>query len=248
MPATKPMTSAAHGSTKAHGAVIATRPASAPLPICETSSVLKITIEPMVAPMTPAAAARFVLTATSAKFALMALRNEPGLKPIQPTQRISTPRIMSGMEWPGIGTALPSRNFPMRGPSTSVPASAPQSALEVDDRRSGEVLEAVLQQPAAAPRPVGHDRVDHAGEDDGEDDVADELRAVEHGAEDDRQRDRAEDHLEEEGDLELRVAVRQRRVVVRRVVVVHEPAAVAHEVVAGAEARWRNRSPRTSGG
>ena len=28
------------------------------------------------------------------------------------------------MEWPGIGTAFPSRNFPMRGPSRSVPASA----------------------------------------------------------------------------------------------------------------------------
>ncbi len=98
MPAMKPMTTAAHGSTKAHGAVIATRPARAPLPICDTSSVLKVMSEPMVAPMTPAAAARLVLTATSAKFTPIAFRNEPGLKPIQPTHRMITPRIMSGME------------------------------------------------------------------------------------------------------------------------------------------------------
>ena len=77
-----------------------------------------------VAPMMPAQAARLVLTATSAKLTPIAFRNEPGLKPIQPTHRMITPRIISGIEWPGIGTAFPSRNFPMRGPSTSAPASA----------------------------------------------------------------------------------------------------------------------------
>ena len=74
--------------------------------------------------MTPAAAARLVLTATSAKLAPMALRNEPGLKPIQPTHRMITPRIMSGIECPGIGTAFPSRNFPMRGPEHQRPGGA----------------------------------------------------------------------------------------------------------------------------
>ena len=94
------------------------------MPICDTSSVLKSSSALTVAPMTPAAAARLVLTATSAKLAPMALRNEPGLKPIQPTHRMMTPRIMSGIEWPGIGTDFPSRNLPMRGPSRSAPAAA----------------------------------------------------------------------------------------------------------------------------
>ena len=78
----------------------------------------------MVAPMTPAAAARLVLTATSAKLAPMAFRNEPGLKPIQPTHRMITPRIIERDRVAGDRHGLPVRNFPMRGPSKSAPASA----------------------------------------------------------------------------------------------------------------------------
>ena len=94
----------------------------------------------MIAPSTPAAAARFVVTAMSAKRAPTAPSVEPGLKPNQPNHRISTPRIASGMEWPGIGWALPfASNLPMRAPSRSVPASAavaPQRCTTVEPAKS----------------------------------------------------------------------------------------------------------------
>src|SRR5215210_1763644 len=55
-------------------------------------------------------------------------------------------------------------------------------AGEVDDRRAREVLHAELCQPAAAPDPVSHQRVDQAGEDDGEDHVDCELGPLQHRA------------------------------------------------------------------
>src|ERR687898_1920643 len=48
-------------------------------------------------------------------------------------------------------------------------------AREVDDRRACEILHAEFGQPAAAPDPVTHHRVDQTSEDDGEDDVDREL-------------------------------------------------------------------------
>ena len=48
--------------------------------------------------MTPAAAARFVTRAISAKRLPIAPSVEPGLNPNQPSHRISTPRPTSGME------------------------------------------------------------------------------------------------------------------------------------------------------
>ena len=94
----------------------------------------------MIAPSTPADAARLVVTAMSAKRAPTAPSVEPGLKPNQPNQRIRTPSTASGIEWPGIGCGLPfASNLPMRAPSMSVPASAalaPQRWTTVEPAKS----------------------------------------------------------------------------------------------------------------
>ena len=64
MPETKPITIAAQGATKAHAAVIATSAAIAPFSIIERSGFLTTIQDVMTAPSTPAAAARFVFSAT----------------------------------------------------------------------------------------------------------------------------------------------------------------------------------------
>ena len=82
------------------------------------------------APSTPAAAARLVTTATSAKRPPIAPRVEPALKPNQPNQSTSTARPTSGMLWPGITLGLPSLPYlPCRGPSSSSAASAPVAPI-----------------------------------------------------------------------------------------------------------------------
>src|SRR5215208_1633723 len=53
---------------------------------------------------------------------------------------------------------------------------------EVDDRRACEVLHAELGQPATAPDPVSHHRVDQTREDEGEDHVDRELGPLQHRA------------------------------------------------------------------
>ena len=58
------MTIAAHGATNAHAAVIATRAATAPFSIIERSGFLMTIHDVSTAPSTPAAAARFVFSAT----------------------------------------------------------------------------------------------------------------------------------------------------------------------------------------
>ncbi len=72
-----------------------------------------------------------------------------------------------------------------------------ESALVVHDRRAGEVLHALGEQPAVrAPDPVGRDRVDER-EVDAEDEVDVELRPLRHRPPDDRQRDAGEHDLEQ---------------------------------------------------
>jgi hypothetical protein len=125
-PATKPMIGAAQNSTKPDGAVMATSAAIAPLPIMPTSRLLVSTLAAIAAPTTPAAAARFVTTTTSAKRLPSVPSVEPGLKPNQPSQRISTPMPNSGIEWPGIARGRPPASYlPSRGPSSSSAARPP---------------------------------------------------------------------------------------------------------------------------
>src|SRR5918998_4859147 len=118
------MTGAAHCSTYPQGAVIATRPAIAPLPAMPTSSDLVLSQTIASAPTTPAAAASCVLSATSAKATPSVVKVEPALNPYQPTQRMTTPRPTSGIECPGIARGRPSLPYlPERDPSSSSAAS-----------------------------------------------------------------------------------------------------------------------------
>ena len=63
-PATRPITIAAHGATKPHAAVIATSAAITPFSIIERSGFLSTIQAVTIPPSAPAAAARFVVSAT----------------------------------------------------------------------------------------------------------------------------------------------------------------------------------------
>ena len=93
---------------------------------------------------------------------------EPGLNPNQPNARMKQPGSTITMSWPGIAFGLPSRvNFPMRGPMMMAIASAvmpPTACTTPEPAKSAvAVAEAVARaearQPAAAPCPVGIERI-----------------------------------------------------------------------------------------
>ena len=88
----------------------------------------------MTAIITPATAAILVLTKTLAmesasEIVPMASCDAP-LKPNQPSQRMKTPSVASGIFDPGIGTTLPSTYLPLRAPSISAPIRAAQPPVE----------------------------------------------------------------------------------------------------------------------
>ena len=88
---------AAHGCTKAHGAVIATRPASMPLTIIPGSGfLLPVYIVKNIAVAAPNAAAMAVFVATTAKRTSVAAKVEAALKPNQPNSRMNVPSIAIG--------------------------------------------------------------------------------------------------------------------------------------------------------
>ena len=112
-------------------AVIETSPAIAPFRPANRSTRPRIGREMARAAMTPAAAARFVLTSTmliaTASAALPSASWDPPLNPNQPNQRMKTPSVTTRMFEGGVALATPSRrNLPSLGPTTSIPASAAQ--------------------------------------------------------------------------------------------------------------------------
>ena len=86
-----PITVAAHGATKAQGAVMATSPASMPLHVIEMSGFPHFQLVQAMARIAPAHAASSVLTATMPIRRSVAPNVDPGLKPIQPKVRTSVP-------------------------------------------------------------------------------------------------------------------------------------------------------------
>src|SRR5580658_11277235 len=84
IPARMPITVAEVGDTNAHGAVIATRPASIPLHAMVTSGLPNFQYQNSIAVADPAIAARFVLIATTPMRRSVAPSVDPGLKPIHP--------------------------------------------------------------------------------------------------------------------------------------------------------------------
>src|SRR5438128_1187374 len=101
-PAIVPMTAAAHGSTKAHGAVMATRPASMPFTIIPGSGFLSpVYMHQNMAAVAPKAAAMAVLAATRANWMSLDANVEAALNPNQPNSRMKQPSIAIGMWLPG---------------------------------------------------------------------------------------------------------------------------------------------------
>ena len=109
--------------------MIETSPAIVPFSAANRSMRPSSERETSMAVMTPAAAARFVLTSTmlmdTASTALARASWDPPLKPNQPNHRMKTPSVTTTVFEGGVGLALPSRpNLPSLGPTTSIPASA----------------------------------------------------------------------------------------------------------------------------
>ena len=90
------MTSAAQGATNAQAAVIATRAAIAPFSIIDTSGFRSLSQLVTAAPITPQAAAMFVVhrhVGEEPDAAEVDPSVEPALNPYQPNQRITTPSV-----------------------------------------------------------------------------------------------------------------------------------------------------------
>ena len=82
----------------------------------------------------------------------------------------------------------------------------------VDNRRTGEIVEAQLAQPAAAPGPVTFDRVDEQGDESAVNQIHGELGAFCHGTAHDRGGRGAEHGLEDQETLHGEVTLVERQV------------------------------------
>src|SRR5580704_1702483 len=139
-PASIPMIVADVGATNAHGAVIATNPASIPLHAMVMSGLPNRKYQINIATAEPATAARFVLTATTEIRRSVAPSVEPGLNPIQPNSRMNVPVTTYTTLWAGKTRIFPpGPNFPRRGPSMIASAMAqnpPTACTTVDPAKS----------------------------------------------------------------------------------------------------------------
>ena len=116
-PAMAPMTTADVGVTKAHGAVMATRPASMPLQAMVMSGFPNLKYQKSIAAAEPATAARFVLIAITEMRRSVEPSVEPGLKPIHPKSRRKVPVTTKTTLEAGKARGRPSGPyFPRRGP------------------------------------------------------------------------------------------------------------------------------------
>jgi len=110
-------------------AVIATRPANAPLSAMVKSALPKTTLAVIKATITPPVAAALVFKNTMATLLALAtsanLSTEPPLKPNHPIHKINVPKVANGRFAPGIALTLPSLVYlPFRAPSNNTPANA----------------------------------------------------------------------------------------------------------------------------
>ena len=111
--------------TNAHGAVMATSPASMPLAIMPGSGLPVRLVIHSIAVIAPNAPAIAVFVATTANCTSEDENVDAALKPNQPNSRMNVPSMAIGMWCPGRARGLPSApNLPMRGPSTVAPARA----------------------------------------------------------------------------------------------------------------------------
>ena len=172
--AIEPMTAAAHGCTKAHGAVMATRPASMPLAIIPGSGLPVRIITQNMAIVAPNAAAMAVLVAMTPNRMSVAASVDAALKPNQPNSRMNVPSMAIGMWWAGerawlavLAVLADARSEHERTGEGGDAAHGVHDAGagEVDVAEAGVDALAEAGQPAAAPRPRAEQRVvDRAAE------------------------------------------------------------------------------------
>ena len=168
-PAMRPITAAAQGCTNAHGAVIATRPASMPLAIIPGSGLsLDAHCTQNIATTAPNAPAIAVLTATTANRLSVAESVDAALKPNHPNSRMNVPSIAIGMWCAASTRGLPSGPyFPIRGPRIERAGEAGDTAHHVHDTGTGEVGVAVAHvrglSPSLASQPPPHVHAPNSG-------------------------------------------------------------------------------------
>ena len=206
-----PMTAAAHGSTKAHGAVMATRPASMPLTIIPGSGFWKF-----LAVHAPEHRRRSRRTRRRSRCSLATIANwmsvaasvDAALKPNQPNNRMKQPSIAIGMWWPGkrVRRAVLVELAEARAEHQRA-GQRRDTAHGVHDAGAGEVhvaepevhAVAELAQPAATPRPGAEQRVVDGAAEQAPTDERLPLPPLGHGAGRDRGGGVHEgDHVEEE--------------------------------------------------
>src|SRR3984885_1813795 len=130
-PAITPITTDEVGVTNAHGAVIATRPASIPLQAIVMSGLPNMKYHSSIAAADPATAARFVFTATTEMRKSVAPNVEPGLNPIHPNNKINVPLTTKTIFEAGNARGFPSAPyFPSRGPKIIANAIAQNPPIE----------------------------------------------------------------------------------------------------------------------
>src|SRR4051794_37851082 len=161
------MRAAAHGWTKAHGAVMATSPASMPLHIMAGSGLPPLRISQNMQATAPKAPAMAVFAATTAKRVLVAANVEAALNPNHPNSRMNVPSMAIGMWWPGRTLAEPSLlNLPMRGPSTMAPARAatpPTACTTPEPAKSTYPTPHLAESPSLASQPPPHVQAPNSG-------------------------------------------------------------------------------------
>src|SRR5207249_4768393 len=124
-PATPPIRTADGAVTNAHGAVIATSPASVPFASIDGSGLPYLSHTYSIAVALPAAPASIVFVAMTPMRRSEPANVDPALKPNHPKARMNVPTNAIGMLWPGIALAAPSAlYFPRRGPNSFAVTSA----------------------------------------------------------------------------------------------------------------------------
>src|SRR5262245_56236872 len=157
------MRTAAQGATNAHGAVIATSPASMPLHVIEMSGFPHCALVHAMAVTAPAHAESRVLTATIEMRRSVLPKVEPGLNPIHPNKRMRVPMTAYPRLWPGNARTLPSfLYFPIRGPRIMASASAiqpPVACTTPDPAKSTAPWPQPSELPSCASQPPPHTHI-----------------------------------------------------------------------------------------
>ena len=131
-PPMAPIMVASKGEGVSGSAVMATRPARAPLRAIVRSALPNNSRAVIRPKMVPPAADMLVLTKTAATALASSILEmtscEPPLNPNQPSQRIKVPSVAIGIFAPGMALMEPSLPYlPLRAPSRRTPASAAEA-------------------------------------------------------------------------------------------------------------------------